>query len=635
MSAVGGGLRKLAVRLDQRFGWHRLPRPLGLLVLAEMRKLLRDQNLHDTGQPTGRHVPQSADDPEAAGYLTGTFAVPQSNGDAASADGDGAEPRYLTSRMIDGTFNDLENPLMGSTGTRFGRNFPLKYTYPETEPRLLTPNARTVSLDLHTREEFVPATTLNVLAAAWLQFEVHDWFSHGPANPDDEWLIDLAEGDAWPERPMRIRKTVKDATSDPDGPQTWVTSDTHWWDGSQIYGRDKDFIDRTRAREGGKMRVDEDGMLPANLDEGADLSDVPGAHWIGLSVLHTLFTLEHNAICDRLKAEYPTWSDDQLYDRARMVNSALMAKIHTVDWTPAIIAHPTTVTAMRGQWWGLASEWVRRHFGRISSSEVVSGIPGSETDHHGVPYSLTEEFVAVYRMHPLLPDEYAFHSVSDHAPIFDLTFPELNAVHARDRLGECTMPNALYSLGIAHPGAIVLHNYPRFLQQFERPDGLTMDLCAVDLMRTRERGVPRYTKFRELLHMKPVNSFEELTPNREWQEELRRVYGDVHEVDLMSGLYAEPFPAGFGFSDTAFRIFIVMASRRLKSDRFFTTDYTPKVYTEAGLKWIEENSMRSVLLRHFPALAPALEGVANPFAPWVKTPMRSPTARAAVKAAAR
>src|SRR5262245_23880609 len=117
MGAAGGGLKKLAVRLDQRFGWHRLPRPLGLLVLAEMRKLLRDQNLYDTGQPTGRHVPQGADDPEAAGYLTGTFAVPKSNGAGASADGD--EPRYLTSRMIDGTFNDLESPLMGSTGTRF------------------------------------------------------------------------------------------------------------------------------------------------------------------------------------------------------------------------------------------------------------------------------------------------------------------------------------------------------------------------------------------------------------------------------------------------------------------------------------------------------------------------------------
>lgn len=31
----------------------------------------------------------------------------------------------------------------------------------------------------------------------------------------------------------------------------------------------------------------------------------------------------------------------------------------------------------------------------------------------------------------------------------------------------------------------------------------------------------------------------------------------------MIGLVAEPKPEGFGFSDTAFRIFILMASRRL------------------------------------------------------------------------
>jgi hypothetical protein len=29
--------------------------------------------------------------------------------------------------------------------------------------------------------------------------------------------------------------------------------------------------------------------------------------------------------------------------------------------------------------------------------------------------------------------------------------------------------------------------------------------------------------------------------------------------------------------------------------------------------------MRSVLLRHFPELEPALRGVANPFAPWRRT----------------
>ena len=59
-----------------------------------------------------------------------------------------------------------------------------------------------------------------------------------------------------------------------------------------------------------------------------------------------------------------------------------------------------------------------------------------------------------------------------------------------------------------------------------------------------------------------------------------------------------------------------MASRRLKSDRFFTRDFTPDVYTPEGLSWVEDTTMVDVLLRHHPELAPALEGVENAFAPW-------------------
>jgi len=66
---------------------------------------------------------------------------------------------------------------------------------------------------------------------------------------------------------------------------------------------------------------------------------------------------------------------------------------------------------MRVNWWGLAGEWAYRNFGRLSTSEVISGIAGGKTDHFGVPYSLTEEFVAVYRMHPLIPDDYVFRSL--------------------------------------------------------------------------------------------------------------------------------------------------------------------------------------------------------------------------------
>jgi hypothetical protein len=186
----------------------------------------------------------------------------------------------------------------------------------------------------------------------------------------------------------------------------------------------------------------------------------------------------------------------------------------------------------------------------------------------------------------------------------------------RKRLDEVGLVDSFYSFGIAHPGAITLHNYPRFLQELHTPDGKTVDLAATDVLRIRERGVPRYNDFRRLFHLKPAATFEELTDNPQWAEELRRVYGDVERVDLMVGLYAEPLPKGFGFSDTAFRVFILMASRRLKSDRFFTRDYNAETYTQTGLDWIDDTSMRDVLLRHYPELAPALEGVENAFAPW-------------------
>ncbi len=71
----------------------------------------------------------------------------------------------------------------------------------------------------------------------------------------------------------------------------------------------------------------------------------------------------------------------------------------------------------------------------------------------------------------------------------------------------------------------------------------------------------------------------------------------------MVGMYAERFPECFGFSGTAFRIFVLPASRRLDSDRFVATDYTPRLYTRTGLDWISANDMCAILLRHFPPIA--------------------------------
>jgi hypothetical protein len=118
-----------------------------------------------------------------------------------------------------------------------------------------------------------------------------------------------------------------------------------------------------------------------------------------------------------------------------------------------------------------------------------------------------------------------------------------------------------------------------------------------------------------------AKSFGDITENKVWAKELRDIYeGDVERVDLLVGMLPEKRPKGFGFSETAFRIFILMASRRIKSDRFFTDDFTPRLYTYVGLDCIADNNMKSVLLRHYPELMLALRRSKNPFAPW--TPIR-------------
>jgi len=117
---------------------------------------------------------------------------------------------------------------------------------------------------------------------------------------------------------------------------------------------------------------------------------------------------------------------------------------------------------------------------------------------------------------------------------------------------------------------------------------------------------------------KTLKTFKELTDNEQWQQELEKIYGDVERVDLLTGTLAETKPPGFAISDTAFRIFIVMAGRRIKSDRFLTDDYTPEVYTPVGIDWVEQNGFREVLLRHVPSLAPTLANVRNTFFPWPK-----------------
>ena len=569
---------------------------LGILALKLVRDRLRRENLFDTSD----------------GYQT--ISIPK------------YVPANRYARTPDGTFTEPNVPGMGAAGTTFGRNVPLKtIAAHRNQVGLLDPDPRVISKRLMTREHFQAVEGLNLLAAAWIQFQVHDWFNH-PPGPDDEKIhIELPKDSGFANNTMSIPRTpVKHWIQTPSGPvPAYENTVTHWWDASQLYGSDVATLTSLRQPGTPYLRtVDHKGatLLPVisiNKTKRFDLTGFNRNWWVGLSLLHTLFTREHNAICDHLRKSCPSWDDEQIFHTARLINAAVMAKIQTIQWTPAILDNPKLHLAMRANWSGLLGGQWRKVLGRWADSDILCGIPGSDRDHHGVNYAMTEEFVSVYRMHPLLPDAYVFYDVTTGEEKERRTLEYVQGEHARDVVEEHGLPNLFYSFGIAHPGKVTLRNYPAFLQHFKSDLDVEMDLAAVDILRDRERGLPRYNEFRRRMHMKPLRTIDEIHPDKNISRIIRDVYkDDIEKVDLMVGLLAEePRPSGFGISDTAFRVFVLMASRRLKSDRFFTEDYRPEIYTHAGLEWIHENDFGSVLIRHYPQLRAAIN-TENPFRPW-------------------
>ena len=584
----------------------------------------------------------------------------------------GCGPETLDTRTIDGTCNDLVKPSMGAKGYRFGRNImpflgkdpltglPIKNPAAYSDPtKLLSPSPREVSRHLFTApqgQQRTKAAFMNMFATSWIQFMVHDWFDHGDSPKTFPYVIPLAADDPFVKKfhiaSLLVPRTKPDPTRTPTDhfllPPTFQNDVTHWWDGSQIYGSDIVTANRLREGAGGRLKVDANGLLP-KADDGFDDTGMRRNWWVGLGVMHNLFAQEHNSIAAMLAANHPDWTDQQLYDKARMINSALIVKIHTVEWTPAILPNKVLEVGMNANWYGLEKfiAWPTPGGQPIPPDAfkaslppafqaqwpvikpIIYGVAGGDRDlktnpstGQPVPFSLTEEFVSVYRMHPLLPDTFEVRSFETGEKLADVPMADARNADARSIMETWGMRDIVYTMGTEHPGALTLRNYPKFLQELDIPLIGKFDMGTVDILRDRERGIPRYNDFRKNLRMKPVASFEELTSDPAVVAALKKVYGSeagaINRMDALVGTLAETTrPTCYGFGETLFQVFTLMATRRIQADRFLTNDYRPEVYTQEGIDWVENNSLKTVLLRHFPELADSgLANVKNAFFPW-------------------
>jgi hypothetical protein len=162
---------------------------------------------------------------------------------------------------------------------------------------------------------------------------------------------------------------------------------------------------------------------------------------------------------DRYCRSYPTWNDTQLFDHARLVTTALNAKIHTVEWTPALLQDKILQTAMQTNWNGLAPKWLRFIPSTFLSQHVAEayyGILGGKPDFAGVPFAHSEEFISIYRFHSLLRDNITIRNHVDNREtgktydISEYTFRGAQEVIRGNKFGD-----VLYTFGTDNPGALV------------------------------------------------------------------------------------------------------------------------------------------------------------------------------------
>jgi hypothetical protein len=309
-------------------------------------------------------------------------------------------------------------------------------------------------------------------------------------------------------------------------------------------------------------------------------------------------------------------------------------------------------------------------------------------NHFGSPFNFPEEFVTVYRLHPLVPDLIDYrewtrpNAIAAKIPVAATV--RGNATAAMEHRG---MDNWALSMGRQRLGLLTLGNHPRFLQNLTIPRlgaDNRVDVLALDLIRDREHGVPRFNEFRRQYGLKTLTSFDdfvdpsatgaELETEKAYVADLRRLYGthtcdaskviteaqvnedtspindclghpngsavdNIEDVDTVVGWLSEfRRPHGFAISETQFQVFILNASRRLFSDRFFTSSFRPEFYTSLGIEWLMNNGpagkqyeprpqnghtveispLKRVLLRTMPELQPELAHVVNAFDPWAR-----------------
>ena len=141
-------------------------------------------------------------------------------------------------------------------------------------------------------------------------------------------------------------------------------------------------------------------------------------------------------------------------------------------------------------------------------------------NHFGSPFNFPEEFVSVYRLHAMVPDLLEYREVDQDPNVIRSKIPVVETFRAKatPAMRQRGIGNWALSMGRQRLGLLTLQNHPQFLQNLSLPRLQTatnkIDVVALDIIRDRERGVPRFNEFRRQYGLKQLRSFDDFIDHR-------------------------------------------------------------------------------------------------------------------------
>jgi len=552
-------------------------------------------------------------------------------------------------RWYDGGCNNLGRPALGKARTAFLRG-PEGVGFEDGLTAMRAgPNARTISQIVgdDTGTPRGNARNLTGQGVYWGQWTAHDLAFTRPMVPvageDGEITISVAvESPDDPFYGTGNASVVIDRTHlvpDHAGVGQVVNEISHFFDLGQVYSSDEAVIHRLRAHHGGKMRTASYVVEDETVRPGKVLvlkNQLPNSHMVGIDTVeglagnnpveshlvggdfrvienavlahyHLLFVREHNRYAGIVAHAHPTWTDEQIFQRAR-------------DFTIATYQHI------------MFDEYLRALVGDVFYAQV-SQYEGYDAD---VNPSVSLLFAtAAFRFgHSMIPERvpvYDYAAKDKHIgslPLAGLFHNELNPLTVN--LITDGPHNLAYSL--ARFGARAIDGK---LADAMRSFPGNFDVYAANLMRGRMNGLPAYDRIvqtygpmGESIYARPgcagsdaddddaddaLACFREVCADVATAERLRAAYGKVKRIDAFVGLLIEKPVAGSAFGLTETAVIVDQFRRSRDGDRFWYENLENGRFTAAEVAAIRERSLADVIADNYDVPRDRLQADGNVF----------------------